>query len=211
MGLSLNALLLISLLVLPVVSRQNYQRRVQNSPKGFDNQYKNVFKAYEKAAHFSKSHQVENVQEFDARFRTFAIPKDWFTHMFGPDQGPKYAREYRELFVEFESATIQEFNSLEGNPVGWGSSTQVKTIASGANQKLRWLTPTSLIPLPPVQRFRVRYLTGANFVIGENGCLQIISPGYSRYEMNSFIYVDGAFRLIGVGECPLWSACSMNE
>jgi hypothetical protein len=92
MGVPLNSLLLISILVLPVLSRQNYQRPAQNSPKGFANHYKNVFKAYEKAANFSKSHQVENVQDFDARFRTFAVPRQWLTDIFGPHQGPKLAQ-----------------------------------------------------------------------------------------------------------------------
>jgi len=89
MGLPLNGLLLITLLVLPVISRQNVQRPVPNSPKGFDKQYKNVFKAYEKAIYFSTSHHVASEQVSDTRFLTFAIPEDWFAAVFGPDQGPK--------------------------------------------------------------------------------------------------------------------------
>jgi hypothetical protein len=59
MGLPLKGLLLISLWVLPVLNRESYQRPVLNSPKGFDKQYKTVFKAYEKTAFSSKSHREE--------------------------------------------------------------------------------------------------------------------------------------------------------
>jgi len=211
MGLPLNGLLLITLLVLPVISRQNFQRPVPNSPKGFDKQYKNVFKAYEKAIYFSKSHQVANEQVLDARFLTFAIPKDWFAAVFGPDQGPKFAREYREQFDDFQFGTVHEFNSMELYPTGGHRSAEVKTAALGRNAEFRWSTPTSLVSLPPIQNFRIKYSTGPNFVIGENGCIAIIAPGYSREEVTSFIYVDGAFRFIGRGECPFWGPCSTNK
>jgi hypothetical protein len=208
MGLPLNGLLLISLLVLPVLSRQNYQRPVLNSPKGFDKQYKNVFKAYEKTAYSSKSHREENEQQFEARFHTFAIPEDWFTNVFGPYQGPKFATAFRERFEDFEFSTIHEFNTVELHAASIRNSAQVKTTESATNPSLRWLTPTSAVPLPTVQRFRVRYITGPNFVVSETGCIGIIAPGYSREEVTSFIYVDGAFRFIGRGACPFWSSCS---
>ena len=48
MGFPLSRLLLISLMILPVFGLQKSQLPIANSPKGFDKQYKIVFKAYEK-------------------------------------------------------------------------------------------------------------------------------------------------------------------
>jgi hypothetical protein len=209
MGLPLSGLLLISLFVMPVLSRQNFQRPVPNSPKGFAKQYKSVFKAYENTDPLKLR---KNGEELEARFRTFAMPEHWFTEVFGPEEGPKFAREYRELFEGFASATIDEFSSAESFYTGWGKA-QIKTTALTTNPELRLVrsTPTSLVPLPPVQRFRVKYFTGLYFEIGENGCIQIIARGYGRSRADSFVYVNGAFRFIGRGACPFGAACSTNK
>jgi hypothetical protein len=113
----------------------------------------------------------------------------------------------------FELATIGEFSSLKGHYTAWGSSAQVKTTALRTNPELKPVrsTTASLVPLLPVQRFRVRYFTGPNFQIGENNCLQIIAPGCDRSRVDSFICVDGAFRFIGPGDYPFWESCSTND
>jgi hypothetical protein len=49
------------------------------------------------------------------------------------------------------------------------------------------------------------------FEIGENGCVRISEPGYDSSWVDSFIYVDGAFRFIGRGACPFWEPCSRKE
>jgi hypothetical protein len=128
-------------------------------------------------------------------------------------EGSKFARKYQERFKGFESATIGEFSSLKGHYTAWGSSAQVKTTALRTNPELKPVrsTTASLVPLLPVQRFRVRYLTGPNFQIGENNCLQIIAPCCDRSRVDSFIYVDGAFRFIGRGAYPSWESCSTND
>ena len=77
MGFPLNGLWLILLVVLPALSRPVSLRPVPNSRKGFDKQYKSLFKAYEKG----------NEQEPTEQIRTFAIPEHWFTEVFGPDRG----------------------------------------------------------------------------------------------------------------------------
>jgi hypothetical protein len=194
-GLILPVLLLTQI----VLGGQHSQSSIPNSTKGFDKQYKNLFKAFEKTVNFSKSHQ-KNELDLGARFRTFAIPENWFTDAFGPNEGPKFAREYRKLFKSFQSATISEFEGVEAYPTSRADSAQIKTTALRTD--LRWPTPSLLVPVPPVQSFQITYFTSPNRLI-ESQSVRIIEPGYSRSRLDSFIYMDGAFRYVG-GACPFW-------
>src|ERR1051326_3293376 len=45
-------------------------------------------------------------------------------------------------------------------------------------------------------------ITSPNRII-ESQSVRIIEPGYSRSRLDSFIYVDGAFRYVG-SACPFW-------
>ena len=242
MGFPLSGLLLISLMILPVFGLQKSQPPVPNSPKGFDKQYKSVFKAYEKAFNkemesadektFLKGDGYEKVSsvyrkvfrkksaykepyrkedELDVmeRLSAFAIPEHWFSDVFGPEQGSTFAREYEERFRRFESATIREFHLV----IIHSRSAQVKTRPVRANTALISVgsASTPLVPLPPVQRFRVRHFTAPVFEIGENGCVGISELGYDSSWVDSFIYVDGAFRFLGRGACPFWEPCSTKE
>ena len=242
MGFPLSGLLLISLMILPVFSVQKSELPAPNSPRGFDKQYKSVFKAYEKAFNkemessdeqtflegdgyekvlsvyrkvfrkksaYKKAYKKENELELMERLSTFAVPEHWFIDVFGPEQGSTLAREYEERFRGFEFATISEFRRV----VLGNSSAQVKTRLVRANTALISVgtKPVSLVPLPPVQRFRVRYFTAPKFEIGENGCIGIGEPGYDSSWVDSFIYVDGAFRFIGHGACPFWEPCSTRK
>ncbi|SRR6266481_1587494 len=242
MQFPLSGLLLISLMILPVFGRQESQLPVPNSPKGFEKQYKSVFKAYEKAFNkemesadeqtllkgdayenvlivyrkilrkkstYKKPYSKENELALMERLSTFAVPEHWFSDVFGPEQGSAFAREYEERFRGFESATIREFRRVS---IG-SRSAQVKTRPVRANTALISvrLAPTPLVPLPPVQPFRVRHFTAPEFEIGENGCVGIGEPGYDSSWVDSFIYVDGAFRFIGRGTCPFWEPCSTKE
>jgi hypothetical protein len=85
-----------------LAAQQNSTPPVANSPKGFDQQYKKLLRAYEK----------EDEKEIRAQFQSFLIPKHWFTDTFGPDLGPKLADQYWELFLSFESETTAEFQSV---------------------------------------------------------------------------------------------------
>jgi hypothetical protein len=245
MGFPLSGLLLTSLMILPVFSLQKPQLPMPNSPKGFDKQYKSVFKAYEayekalneemesadektllkgdgyenvlsvyrkifrKKSAYKRPYSKENELALMERLSTFAVPEHWFFDVFGPEQGPAFAREYEERFRGFESATIREFRRVNIGVL----SAQVKTRPVRTNAALISvrLAPTPLLPLPPVQRFRVRHFTAAEFEIGENGCVGISAPGYDSSWVDSFIYVDGAFRFVGRGPCPFWEPCSTKE
>jgi hypothetical protein len=237
MRFPLSGLLFLLLVVPPVVAQQNSQHTLPNSPKGFDKQYKNAFDAYDKALEkeletpkdktflngdayekasivyrkifrkkdaYKKTFAKGIEQDLMERFRTFAVPEHWFSDVFGPDQGPELAKEYQELFNGFESATKHEFSTPAGRENGqaylatkaWRTS-EVKSARPA---------PTSLEPLPPVQRFRISY-----YVRPESDCFCTTPGGYAYSRVDTFIYVDGAFRFIGGGACPFWATpCSPN-
>jgi hypothetical protein len=175
--------------------------------------YRKIFRkknTYKKT--FAKGIEQDRME----RFRTFAIPEHWFSDVFGPDHGSELAKEYQELFNGFESATKHEFSTLAGREYGdaylatkaWRTSTEVKSARSA---------PTSLVPLPSVQRFRIWYHIRPTFTADDcrpTGTIDCTSSfavrrDYSR--VDTFIYVDGAFRFIGGGACPFWATpCSPN-
>ena len=175
--------LLLLLLVLPVLGQQKSQPSIPNSPDGFDKQYKNLFKAFEKAENLSKPYKEGNKQKLVERFRTFAVPDGWFTDVFGPEEGPKFAKHYSELFRAFQISTTVEFSMVLGE---W--SAQVHTKALRAYQ-INPLDPaqTSVPPLLTVQVFRVQHFTAPL--------------------ANS----DGTFRFIGTHNCAFWRSCSTND
>jgi hypothetical protein len=209
MHFSLVGLLLVVLLPPPVLGRQNSQPQVPDSPRGFNKQYQSVFKAYEKG----------DEQELAARFRTFAIPERWFGDVFGPEQGPKLANQYRELFRGFVTTTTGEFRSVafafmdsaRVHTKVWKNETQIDPAPKPA--------PTSLVPLPAIQHFQIRYQSGpyidrdypaAPYGTASAAIINSITPGHDNSWVDSFIYVDGAFRFFGGDAYPFWDPCSRN-
>lgn len=186
-----------------VLGQRKSQPSISNSPDGFDKQYKNLFKAYEKAETFSKPYKEENKQELVERFRTFAVPDGWFTDVFGPEEGPKFAKHYSELFQAFQFSTISEFLMVLGE---W--SAQVHTKALTTYQ----VDPVSSVQKSPahlttVQVFRIQHFTAP--LANSDGTFN--GRSYDHYWAESFIYVDGAFRFIGTYNCAFWRHCSTND
>ena len=189
---------LLLLLVLPALGQQKSRSLVPNSPKGFDQQYKSVFKAYEKG----------DEKELLERFRTFAIPERWFVDEFGPEKGPKLSRKYLYRFRDFETDTVQEFNRVICDYDTGCTRGQIQTRAAKATE-LAQAPPASIpsMPSPPVQRFLIRHLStdvgSVENVNGGYGTCLCCNPGpcYDNSWLSSFIYVDGAFRFVGCGTC----------
>jgi hypothetical protein len=207
MRVPLLGLLFTLLVVPPVLAQQSSHHTIPNSLKGFDKQYKNLFKAYEKADNPFKSSKKENGQELIEQFRAFAIPEHWFTDVFGPEQGPKFVKQYSELFKGFHFSTIHEFRTLLGE-----DTAQVNTEGLRADQvnPLR-STQTSLVPLPRVQVFRVQHFTAPRSIMCADCSDTYTGRYYSFFYVESFIYIDGAFRFVGSCDCPFWSPCSTTD
>jgi hypothetical protein len=197
-------LILLVLQVPPTdLGRQNSQSSIPNSTKGFDKQYQNLFKAFEKAENPSKAYKEENGQAVLERLHTFAIPEDWFTQTFGPEEGPKLAKHYSELFQAFERSTIGEFRNVLGE-----LSAQVHTSARGAYQpNAPKSAQSSFAPFPAVQLFRIQHFTAP--LASSDGTLN--GRPYNFAWAEYFIYLDGAFRFAGSYNCSFWMPCSTND
>lgn len=194
---------LVLMMPLMVLGQQNSQPSIPNSTKGFDKQYKSLFKAFEKAENPYKAYKEENGQAVLERLRTFAIPDDWFTHTFGPAEGPKLAKHYSELFQAFERSTIDEFRKVLGEPSAQVSAGALRTLQVDPSTSAR----TSLAPLPTVHVFRIHHFT-APLGLGDG---TFNGRHYNYYWAESFIYVDGSFRFAGTYNCPFWMPCSAND
>ena len=191
------------MLCLSVVG-QGKPKILPNSPKSFDRQYKNLFKAYEKG----------NERALLERFRTFAIPEHWFTDEFGPKEGAKLSQQYAYRFRDFETDTVQEFNRVMCDYDGGCNRGQIKTTATKAKPPA---LSSSRVSLPPVEDFRIRHFsTDVGSVENANGTFgtcMCCNPGpcYDNAWISSFIYVDGAFRFAGSGTCRFWEPCVANQ
>lgn len=208
MRFALVALLLLSFVPLTVLGQQNSRPPVPNSLKGFDKQYKSVFKAYEKGAE----------KELLERFLSFAMPERWFVNEFGPDEGPKLSRQYFYRFRDFETDTVHEFDRIPCDYDGGCNQGQIKTRAArkSANLTQTPLPPTPLTSFPPVQHFLIRHFStevGSEGWGDGIGTCMCCNPGpcYDNSWVSSFIYVDGAFRFVAQGTCLFWDLCAENQ
>jgi hypothetical protein len=204
------AIVLVLLLPPIVLGRQKPMATIPNSANGFDKQYKTLFNAWEKADEPFKEYKRENEQKLMERFRGFAIPEHWFTDVFGPEQGPNFAKQYSELFRAFEFSTNREFLTVLGE-----DTAQVKTTELRTNQfNLLRSAQHPLVSLPPVQLFRVQHFTAPRSLwAGHSEAYTEVYTGrrYSFFYAEVFIYIDGAFRFVGSCDCPFWSPCSAND
>jgi hypothetical protein len=202
-GIAFRLVLLVLLVPPRALGRQISTPSIPDSAKGFDKQYKNLFKAFEKAENPYKAYKEENGQAVLRRLGTFAIPEDWFTHTFGPEEGPKLVKHYSKLFQAFERSTIYEFRRVLDE-----NTAQIHTKAFGARQ----VNPpkSALVPLAPVQLFRVQHFTAPRSLF-DGYTMVPIGRYYSFFFVESFIYLDGSFRFVGTYNCVFWRPCSTND
>jgi len=192
-----------------LAAQQNPAPPVANSPKGFDQQYKKLLQVYENG----------DEQEIRAQFQTFLIPKHWFTDTFGPDQGPKLADQYWELFLSFVSETTGEFQNVAYFGAA-GRSPQLQTKlwrSDKASPRVPRVTPAAVLPLPQVQQFQIRYQSGPSVdydnprpTYGQAPAPRVLSVrrGHVDLWVDSFIYLEGGFRFFGGNTYPFWDPCS---
>jgi TonB family protein len=189
----LSALLLIVVLEPPAHAQHSPQTPVEDSQKGFDKQYKEIFTAFRRA----------DERELKLAFDQFAIPSSWFTDTFGPGLGPNLADRYLQEFEKFVYATVNLFGSIDAaqfNSVGthlWKYDHSAKPAPKSA--------PPSLRPLPSVQYFGIDY--GRMGFTGQaeyGGPETVLDWGSNTLWKGSFMYIDGAFRFFGLDAYPFW-------
>jgi hypothetical protein len=171
------------------VIRAHAQTSVTNTPEGFQSQFHAVFEAF----------QQHNEAAMQDRLQSFAIPPHWFTDSFVPGQAAEFTSQYAEAFADFKRRTASNFSGIDTLK----KRVQVDA-ATPVNIRTRRWTPAESAgtphlsalraPLPAVQKFEIDYILDA--------------PGQGARLtswIESFIYVDGAFRFFGQGSKPFWT------
>jgi TonB family protein len=147
---------------------------IPDTPKGFNQQYQAVFKAY-------KAGDQKTAQSLLDDFR---IPSSWFAETYGPEKGADFDSQYADQHAYFKFITLRKFDDNAGKK---GSVHTYLDKGMSAPKPAPAPPPASLIPLPKVQMFSTQ-ATGMVTAIW----------------MDSFIYVDGKFRFFGKGAYPFW-------
>jgi hypothetical protein len=180
-------LALVLLTTLPRLSRA--QQTILNTPEGFQQQYHATFESY----------LHHNERALQSRLDTFAIPAHWFADTFGPDRGPALAAQYASEFSEFKRRTAESYAAgdtmkakMQVDPATpLDIRTRPWTPADDTKSLPRM--PALRAPLPSVQKFDIHYV--------------LAGPGQSARLtswIDSFLYIDGAFRFFGSGTRPFW-------
>lgn len=164
------------------------QGSVPNSPQGFQQQYHAVFESF----------QAHKNAELQARLDTFAIPAHWFNETFIPDRATEMAEQYAKEFAEFKKRTAANFAGIEPLKarlrVDPTIPTDIRTRRwTAAEDTMSMQHPPGLrVPLPQAQKFAID-------LIATSG-----SYGRLTSSIESFVYLDGAFRYFGRQGRAFW-------
>ena len=181
-----------AMLIALAAIRAHAQTSVTNTPEGFQSQFHAVFDAFQ-------HHDEGAVRE---RLQTFAIPSHWFTDSFVAGQAAEFARRYAGAFADFKRRTASNFAGIDALK----RRLQVDAATPVNIRSRRWTPAESTgtphvsalrAPLPPLQKFEIDYMVDAP----RQGA-RITSW------IESFIYIDGAFRFFGQGSKPFWAPAS---
>jgi TonB family protein len=148
---------------------------VPNTAKGFDTQYQKFVAGYWKAKEGERG----------AGFEQFAIPPPWFVDTFDADHRAEMVKAYLETFDDFVTSTAKRIEGTSPCPI---CAVELKT-----NLQNVISMNVGSVGLPRAQQFVVRYQS-YKFYDRENP-----SKDGDRTWMDTFIYIDGAFRFYGKG------------
>lgn len=164
------------------------QSSIPNSPQGFQQQYHDTFESF----------QAHNDSQVQARLDTFAIPAHWFSETFVPDRAGEMAQQYAKEFAEFKKRTAANFAGIEPLKARLNIESAVPTDIhtrrwTAAEDTMSMQRPPGLrAPLPQAQKFAID-------VVATSG-----PYGRITSSIESFVYLDGAFRYFGRQGRPFW-------
>jgi hypothetical protein len=164
------------------------QNPIPDTPQGFQHQYHSIFDAF----------QAHDATATETSLNSFAIPPDWFTQAFGPEHGADLARQYAAAFAEFKHFTVEKFASIEAIK----AHMQIDPAEPTDVRSRPWTPAESAAPPrppglhgtpPPVWKFEI-------------DCV-LSGPGKGARLtswIDSYVYIDGAFRYFGRPNKPFW-------
>lgn len=164
------------------------QSPVANTPEGFQQQFHAIFEAS----------QQQNQSAMQDRLQSFALPSHWFTDSFAAAQAPEFARQYAEAFADFRRRTAANFAGIDA------LKTRLHVdVANPVDIRTRRWTPAESRPASPIPGLRVPVPTMEEFEIDYVLAAPRQGARLTSW-IESFIYVDGAFRFFGRDRNPFW-------
>jgi len=141
-----------------------------------------------------RSYQSGDGPRFDAAIRSFSLPNPevWLAETFGPSQGERLARSYETSFAGFRSTITGKIDHYGKNAelrfaVHLSKAWDLKaTAATGVGS-------STAVPLTDVS------LEAYNLWLSPEG-----SAAAGTAWMETFVYLQGAFRYVGGGASPFW-------
>jgi hypothetical protein len=164
----------------PAATAQRFDAAYPEDVSGLQRQIQQVIRAY----------YAGDMRAFEQRAQVFALPQPemWLGRVFGPDHAQPLADDYRKHFRAFQAALARNL----GRSRRWDvSSVQVWPLENLPSPSRIAPRPDAPKPQEPVDVQRYQ------FSVAERG-------GVSSRWVDSFVYVDGAFRFIGQGAFPFW-------
>jgi TonB family protein len=156
-------------------------RAIPDSPRGFESQYQELFKACKKG-------DEPKIQELLAEF---VIPLEWFAETFGPGKDTELGKKYLPQYEDFKLSTLRRLRGFNKSD----SSVYSKLNTGSELKPAPAPPPESVKPIPAIQKYEIHFFT----------------DGVERTTwMDSFIYVDGRFRFFGKGAYPLWDPSNIR-
>ena len=192
--MTLRHLIICALFALWLATPGSAQSPTPDTPQGFQQQYHAAFEAF----------QQHNPQAMQDRLDTFAIPARWFAGSFASNEASDWARQYADQFAEFKRHTADNSARIDALK----ARLQMDPATPVDIRTRRWIPadskpmppiPNLRVPLPPVEKFEIDYVLAA--------------PGQGARLtswIDSFIYVDGAFRFFARGSA-FWTSPAQHS
>jgi len=168
----------------PTTATANAREVYQHTGTGLEKQFDELLRAY----------QAGDRPRLDAAMSSFSLPNPqvWFVEMFGPSQGDKLVNSYAKSFAGFQP-------QITGIIEHYGKNTDLRlaahlskawdlqdTVATGIDS-------STVVPLKNVS------IEAYNLWLSPEG-----HGAAGTAWMESFVYLDGAFRYLGGGASPFW-------
>jgi TonB family protein len=161
------------------------------SPKLFEKQYADLFRAYKKG----------DEQAMKAALDGFSIPGDWFTAHFGADKGQEWSRKYAEQLAYFKWDTLRRFQWIDKAD---GSTMETQVCIKDHPKPLPKPAPASLTLIPETKMYMIRYTK-------QHGTFELFGrPAHSVGWGDLYTEVDGQYRFFGLGGYPFWDLPPMR-
>jgi TonB family protein len=155
---------------------------IPDSPKGFDRQYHEFFSSFKE----------RDEQNLTLKLDQFAIPSHWFTDAFGAEEGLEVAKRYSQEFENFKLSTAMRLRRMENIDSCRPSQAKLRTMRDHATKvNLKLLSNAPVFQIPPAQSFQ-------------------ITLGSCSW-MDTFVYVEGAFRFYGSGGRTFWEPVKVRR